>query len=291
MAHQHELTNWILKNSGSLDLRVAELTWIRALHPGMVDLRAAVTLDGKEFEGRGSDTNEDRALGKAVCEAIERFVCHSHAIASIGVAGHFDESLAKKNARLELIERASLFHHVDSSVPMGEIQTRELKIVIEGRQATVSLRFLEMATLPGIAAVLCLAEGVTTGAAIGGILGLGCAESQVEAIAKAEIECLRNVAALADIPMFPLSKDIFSKIGKPSSEDRRRLLFDFDYCSNLLESLLGRVKDSIATKMPALQPTWINLDLPKAVPANCPLQFFRCMDQSTQKPLYLEFVG
>lgn len=291
MAHQLELTNWILKNSATLDLRITELAWIRSVHPGMVDLSATVTLGGKEFEGRGSDASEDRALGKAVCEAIERFVCHSHAISSTGVAGHFEELLAKKNARFEFIERASLFHHIENSLPMSVIRAREMKIAIGGRQTTANLRFFEMAASPEIAVVLCLVEGVTTGAAIGGILGLGCAESKEEAMAKAEIECLRNVAALAEIPMVPLSKTEFSKIEKPSAEDRRRLLFDFDYCSSLLEKLLGRAKDSGSTQMPELHLTWMNLDLPQAVPANCPLQFFRCVDQSTQKPLYLEFVG
>lgn len=290
MASQYELTDWILKNSDSLDLRVTALTWIKTVHPGMVDLSATVTLDGKDFEGRGSDANEDRALGKAVCEAIERFVCYSHAIPSTGVAGHYDERLAKKNAWLELIERRSLSLHIEHESSPRVIHTKEMKIAVAGKQTTARLHLFEISSTPEVAVVLCLVEGIAADSAFGGILGLGCSERLEEATAKSEIECLRNVAALAETPLIPLSKKEFLKIEMPTAEDRRRLLFDVDYCSLLLRKLLSGTKSSVG-QSPELLPTWTNLNLPNTIPTNCPLQFVRCIDQSNQKPMYLEFVG
>jgi len=72
MARQSEVTEWILKNQNALDLQLTKLTWTERALPGYVDLAVNLKVGAHRTEGRGTDKSEEVALGKAVCEAIER---------------------------------------------------------------------------------------------------------------------------------------------------------------------------------------------------------------------------
>jgi ribosomal protein S12 methylthiotransferase accessory factor YcaO len=88
MARQSEVTEWILKNQNALDLQVTKLTWIDQALPGYVDIAVRLRVGTQQTEGRGTDRSEEVALGKAVCEAIERVFCIERGISSTGLAGH-----------------------------------------------------------------------------------------------------------------------------------------------------------------------------------------------------------
>lgn len=292
MAHQHQLTQWILSNQNALDLRVRELTWIHSVFPGMVDLSVTIMLEGKSVRGRGIDQQEDQALGKAVCEAIERFLCLHYGIPSTGVAGHYDAQEAKNNAKLEWIERSSLFLHVKKGTSLTALSSEVTDVIWRGQSAKAGLHTFQMTAPQGYSAIVCLVEGVSTSAGFGGILGLGCDYIHDRAILKAKLECLRSVALLQDRPPLPISFADFRKIENPNSDERKRLLFDFTYCSSLMDTLFKVSGAHSASSGVDPQLSWNEITLSPAIPGDCPLRFFRCMDQvAPEHSPYLEFVG
>lgn len=110
--------NWIDIESGKYDLQIIETADfpIKSFH----DLQATIRINDVVFTGHGTDTDEDIALQKAVCEAIERSITSDIGIypTSNGIAGHVDQKQAQINARNELIERDSfLFHYICNIAP------------------------------------------------------------------------------------------------------------------------------------------------------------------------------
>jgi hypothetical protein len=292
MARQQQLTQWILSNQNALDLRVRELTWIRPAFPGMVDLSVTITLGGKDVRGRGIDQREDRALGKAVCEAIERFLCLHYGIPSTGVAGHYDSQEAKGNAKLEWIERSSLFSHAKNGISLFPLSSEAIDVIYGGQPTKAGLHTFQMTTPQGYSSIACLVEGLSTSAGFGGILGLGCDHMRDKAILKAKLECLRSVATLEDRPPIPISYSDFRKIEDPNADERKGLLFDFSYCSSLMDTLFKVSNTQSASVIQEPRLAWSEIALLPAIPNDCPLRFFRCLDQKApEHSPYLEFVG
>lgn len=288
MASQHELRKWILKNQDILDLEVRELTWIRSCYPGMLDLDVSISIDGREFKGRGSDQNEDVALGKAVCEAIERFMCWERKISSTGVAGHFDECAARENARLEYVERASLSFHFKNRTSLLQVAKKEISINVLGRNQSAQFHTFQISSPLDHVIRLCLVEGVNYAFRFGGILGLGCAKTESAALQKAELECMRSVSALSDFEISPISQLEFREIEKPSSEQRKRLLFNADYCGNLMTWLF----EGSGKLLPMESPEYFYSELRSSnrILKDCPLRFFKC-EAEQEANFSLEFVG
>ncbi len=288
MASQLELTKWILKNQDLFDLKVRELTWIRSCYPGMLDLDVSVTIEGKEFKGRGSDRSEDVALGKAVCEAIERFMCWEHKISSTGVAGHFDEYAVRENARIEHIERASLFSHFKNETSLLQIAKKEISINVLGRDHHAQFHTFQISSPSDHVVKLCLVEGVNYAFRFGGILGIGCAKTESVALQKAELECMRSVSALSDFEISPISEIEFREIENPNSEQRKRLLFDADYCSELMTWLF----EGSGKLFPLESKKYVYSELrsPNRLLKDCPLRFFKC-EAEQEADFTLEFVG
>ena len=292
MARQHELTQWILSNQHALDLKVRELTWIRPAFPGMTDLSVTITLEGIDVRGRGIDQQEDRALGKAVCEAIERFLCLHHGIPSTGVAGHYDMQEGKQNAKLEWIERACLYSHAKNGISLAPLSSEIVDVSYSGQSTKAGLHTFKMIVPQGYSAIACLVEGVSTSAGFGGILGLGCDKMRDRAMLKAKLECLRSVATLEDCPPIAISYSDFCRIENPNGNERKRLLFDFSYCASLMNTLFKVSNTQGASVIEEPRLTWNEILLPPTIPNECPLRFFRCMDQEApEHSPYLEFVG
>lgn len=293
MANQRKLTDWILKNQDELDLQVTELTWIKDFYPGWCDLEVTLSINDIRVTGRGADLNDEIALGKATCEAIERYVCQSYGISSAGVAGHFDKAIAAQNAEQEFVERALLSFHISSGIPLKTVSSDEIIICDEnGAKTKATFNLFQMTPYRDLTAFLCLVEGVSTGAGFGGILGLGCNRHPGKAEQKARLECLRNVTAQQDQRFKPLSRNEFRQIQSPTPEDRQRLLFDSSYCTQLLSDLKnGRRSQINKIENPifqwSLQPLSVTVDGLR----ECPLFFFRCKNALESSMAPLEFVG
>ena len=284
MASQSDVINWILTNQDRFDVEVTDLGWISAYFPGMYELEVALCIDGKRVIGRGSAVSEDMALSIATCEAIERHLCAMYGLASTGVAGHFDEALAKENAALELIERHALSHHFNKNISLKELATEEKNNV--DVPSGFRLRTFKTIAINGKYTYVQLAEGVSNFVKAGGIIGLSCAESPVRARQKALVECLRNLTAFRNSPPAPLCKEKFDTITAPTAEDRRALLFDYTYCKGLLTKLTSGAplrNDAIELKF-----SYSELVKPEVL-QDCPLKFFRAL--SDEAAPYLEFVG
>ena len=91
MADHERLSQWVLSTAKDLNLRVTNLDWIDSYCKDYFDIAVKIEIDSKIYEGRGSDIDSTVALMKGVTEAIERFVCRTNNISSIGIAGHYDQ--------------------------------------------------------------------------------------------------------------------------------------------------------------------------------------------------------
>ncbi len=111
MDNKEKLNQWILRHSKELGLKVSKMTWTNDWPLDVVDYRSSIVVDGKCYEGRGIDRDEETAFHKSLVEAIERSVCDSLNIRSNGVAAHVSLEGAQINAKMELVERDIFLCH------------------------------------------------------------------------------------------------------------------------------------------------------------------------------------
>jgi hypothetical protein len=292
MANNDRLNQWVLNTAKDLNLRVTKLDWIDRYYKGYSDIAVKIEIDSKIFEGRGSDIDSTTALMKGVTEAIERFVCRANKISSIGVAGHYDMDAAKENSLLEFIERSVMAAHFNKKNAMLLNSTDNVSIKTKDfGKVDLKMHQFRMNTPENYFGIFTLAEGTDTGFEIGGIMGASVARSLEEAIRKSSIECLRNVAALAEHSRASISFDQFIKIERPTSEDSQNLLFNKQYCQSLIQAFL---KSNVGHSTPDLNLhnlIFEDLEYSSSVLANCPLKFIRCLDQNRNPAPNTEFVG
>lgn len=268
MARQEKLTAWILQNATRFDLRVQELSWIKAVFPGWNDLQVSISVFGEKFVGRGSHPDANTALGKAVCEAVERATCFRHGISSLGVAGHITEELAQENARLEYVERFCFANQISHGIALDPLL---INPVIGMRYARLGVELVpyRLFSPPGVSVVLCIAIGKNAESVFGGILGLGAATSLETAQEKALLECLRSLEFYLHTKSPAIRHEDFLKIEHPTSQDRQALLRDTAYFENLMASL-KRTGSEISVP----SGTFHQLRLDHAF-GDCPLVFVR----------------
>lgn len=292
MANLERLSQWVLGSAKDLNLQVTKLDWISDYYKDHLDIAVKMEIDAKTYEGRGSDVDSTLALMKGVTEAVERFVCRTNNVSSIGVAGHYDLELAKNNALLEFIERTSIWNHYSNKIGMKPISVHHISVMTKDFGA-VSLKVhqFQMNTPQGYFGVFTLAEGLTSGFEIGGIMGASVCRNYDEALKKSSIECLRNVAALSVHSHRSLSNEEFKKIEKPTSEDSQNLLFDKSYCKKLIEILSADNSKEQSFHNDLENLIFEELPYSALVLKDCPLRFAICLDQNRNPAPDTEFVG
>lgn len=245
-----------------------ELSWIKSAFPGWHDLQVSISAFGERFTGRGSAPDGNTALGKAVCEAVERATCFSHGISSLGVAGHFDPKAAEENARLEYIERFCFSRQIEGGFALAPLPP---PAAIRERYAQhgVELAFHRLASPEDTPVVLCLANGEKAAPSFGGILGLGAASNAGGASQKALIECLRSLEFYLHTKPASLSHADFKKLEDPQAQDRQALLRDGEYFRKLMACLTQSPSDF---KIPEGRFDQLAVD---SVFLGCPLVFAR----------------
>lgn len=284
MADQKTLTNWILANQAELDLRVKECVWIREVFPGWNDLEVAISIEGERFHGRGCDENADVALSKAFCEAVERSLCHTSGISSLGVAGHTNPQVAKENSRLEYIERRALFEHFTKGWKLpGLILDPKVRNRYDSRRIKIGLYNLN--TDP-VNVALVIASGLESSTPFGGILGLGAHQDGAVAARKAVLECLQGVEAFLNHPSPSLSHEEFLALESPTALDRQSLFRDRTYFMHTMATLSGEPSAVDWNTEGAFEA----LKAEAPVQLSCPLKFFRFVPVD-KTDIALEFVG
>jgi ribosomal protein S12 methylthiotransferase accessory factor YcaO len=293
MAYQEKLSQWILSNAKNLNLKIIHLDWTKKYFEGLYDLVISIEINSEKFEGRGADYDKDIALLKGFSEAIERFVCKSNHISSIGVAAHYNQDLAKENALFEFIERYSIAYHLKNGIGMKRISTKEHLVDTKqfGAVKMQTHQFL-MKTPEGLFGVFAIAEGSQSKTQIGGIMGAAVCETLEEALNKSLIECLRNVSALSDNLIRPIDHSEFEKIERPTSADSQGLLFNHNYCKDLMLILESVSNDMDEENFEDFsQMTYQELKGNSDLLSSCPLYFVRCLDKNQLPAPDTEFVG
>lgn len=291
MAHSGKLAHWLTENATALDLRVKDLAWVRSWGLALSDIEVSVEVEGRRFRGRGTAESETLAFVKAGAEAIERAYCAGHGIHSVGVAAHTEEPAAKNNAIKELFERDAFFSHFFTRTPffplMQQIQVAKWAsaIISRAEAASVSIKFWQ-ARSSFQSVIIAVAEGRRAHPAWGGIVGLGCEETEEAAMGSALIECARNISAIlyGDSPS-PISFEVFSKILDPTSEDRQHLALDPFYwqqVSHLFQSSHGENLVSISSDQ---EPIVEKLSNPFRIFNSAPLFVYRARFPNPVRPM------
>lgn len=292
MANYEGLNRWILDSAEILNLQVVQLDWIHEYFQDHYDLDVKIEIDSKIYRGRGSDVDSNLALIKAVCEAIERYVCDKDKISSTGVAGHQNFDLAKENALLEYIERISIWSHHSQKNGMKLISSEGFTIDTKDYGKTdFNLLQFEMIVPVGFVGIFTLAHGLDSGKNLGGIMGAAVSRKIQDAQKKSKIECLRNLAALKVESIAPISHEKFKKIAKPTSNDSQGLLFDPSYCKNLVEVLNLKQEIKIDLNIDLNNLKFLELIYSHPSLNECPLKFAYCLDQDNNPAPDAEFVG
>jgi hypothetical protein len=110
MAHQTPIARWVLNNRDRLNPSFVKFDWPTRYFNGVADFAATISVDGIEAFGRGIDTDQNLAIEKSAAEAVERFICQSLKIDSVGVAVS-GEVGAVDHAEREALERHFFFEH------------------------------------------------------------------------------------------------------------------------------------------------------------------------------------
>jgi len=160
MAYQEKLSQWILSNAKNLNLKIIHLDWTKKYFEHLYDLVVSIQINSEKFEGRGADYNKDIALLKGFSEAMERFICKSNKISSIGVAAHYNQDLAKENALFEFMERYSIAYHFENQIGMKRLSKKE-HLVDTKHFGAVKMQMHQflMKTPEGHSGVFAIAEG------------------------------------------------------------------------------------------------------------------------------------
>lgn len=284
MVDHKKLIPWILANQDFLDLRVTDYEWITNTFSSMKDIGAKLKIEGKLYTGRGADRDENTALSKAVCEAVERFICQTHGLSSLGVAGHSEIEFAAQNSQLEFIERYAIWMqchgHSLFALTGSEVFRFENK--------TAHIDIYEAQTEQGITISLAIANGLTQENPFGIVLGLGSNLKPSEAKKKALIECYRNLSAFFDTKFDSLSEKSFQELQTPSSLDLIKLNLDIRYAQNIINKL-NLISNTQKLKMPPMMTVQLfyNSDFLN----NCPLIFFRTTLKEKASDFSLEFLA
>jgi hypothetical protein len=196
------LIDWALANREQLQLVVTTLDWPSRWASDLFDFQATIDVEGETFIGRGTATNEELALTKALAEACERAIISRQAgqpeNKPIGCAVHTDPVQAKHKAALELIERSVIDfiwqNHCGSRaahfIPARCVETAK-RFYLTG----IQLHFRQLNKQFGAITTLCIATGLNAKKPFGVVIGLGCARTLEESLTSAAVEVIRNVVA------------------------------------------------------------------------------------------------
>lgn len=297
MAYLSRITNWTLKNSLFLNLKVKSVSGTSAWFKGVYDFQTTIIIGQKEFFGRGVDQKEERALAKAFSEALERHVATTHGYDSSGIAAHETQKLAERSAKLELYERDSFFCHYLTGKPFVyvaenyDINGTSL-FALKSRLFNLGIE-LNVGVLNSAGNTFCCvayAFGLRMEKEFGVIVGLGASDVCLEAaIQKATMECMLNVLAVIHGP----SKNVieleeFHKKSSFAVRDHFELALSIGYAKEFRRKFkfLNEGFSNRKVSEEALNIKIQELSLPSNFPEGCPIFFARATSQHLQSAFW-----
>jgi hypothetical protein len=191
------LDQWLLANANKIDLRIRFFDNKILKTFGIHDIEAKISVDGKEYSGRGTYFDKEIALKKACGEAIERFFLHRNKFQnSNGMAVHSNAKLAIDGARLELIERDLFLCRYITQTPYLKIPTpndfmRRIGPLLKNEG--IGLNFYTMGMINSKRAILCAIDGFERQDSFGYILGSASGDSN-SILVSSFLEAFRNFA-------------------------------------------------------------------------------------------------
>lgn len=199
-----QLIRWFLSSADKYSIRVTRYTWTKEYLPGLCDYGVSIALDGRSFQGRGTDFDEQIALSKAIAEAFERAVGFKLGlINSNGLAAHVTKDLAVKTASLELIERDRFLCHFllrqsFFNLPPNICVLHKFKDPLQIlMNRGVAIKLMEAKRIEGVHTVVAAALGLRrSGSPFGLVLGFGCSDNLDEAVSKSLVEMLRETISV-----------------------------------------------------------------------------------------------
>jgi hypothetical protein len=155
MAHKTPLASWLYSKREELNPRFKEFSWPKHWNSDVFDFSTTIVWNNFESEGRGIDERREIALEKSVAEAIERLICKSIGIDSVGlaVAGTHDPSAHAMN---EALERYFLNQHIHSQIPFQMIEEKfEMAANFEKMNSDSNVTFYRMNTPNHLFGIVC----------------------------------------------------------------------------------------------------------------------------------------
>ncbi|TDP53131.1 YcaO-like family protein [Bacteriovorax stolpii] len=232
-----ELIKWALKEF-STSLKIFEQRWNIFETQPYFDYRVELRIDEFLCKGRGVNTSKDLALTSALAEAIERYAIKFNSInSSNGISLHSNQSEARLNAKLELIER-----HYVMAYSLGHIENNNIHSLAYAQIAPtikalnffgVEFSFLKLNS-EKYYTVLCQASGLQCKKPFGLCFGSATKISLEKAIEKSFFEALINTVAHINLNIQAISEDDFQKIISPKPEDHLALYSDVTFAKKYL---------------------------------------------------------
>lgn len=156
MAHKTPLATWLYLNRTVLAPTFTEFKGTGELVPGLFDFSTKIMWQGTEIEGRGVDNNREIAFEKSVAECIERIICATKNIDSIGLAVSGGGHCPQSHAQFEALERYYLDEHLQKKIPLIEVKSDTiLANTFLAMNPECEVRFFQMATPTSLYGLVC----------------------------------------------------------------------------------------------------------------------------------------
>jgi hypothetical protein len=244
------LISWALRRADDLNLKATKFTWVDSIYPEYTDFRVNIKIDGKNYQGRGTDVDKNKAFAKALTEAIERQVSTQIYQSKNGndmpwtLCAHNSVANAREGAQRELLERDLFYflNHYRISIKPYEIEIdSHLKSICEKTNVQIK-QFL----IP--CAENYLAITASTHVDFDLITGLSLHPQIQSALKQSEFECLRNTWAAINGEIYPQNKTSQNRdyyFGHQNDSD-----FDFYYKKPAIETEIISPRAAILQKVP-----------------------------------------
>ena len=192
-----------MANSAKLNLRADKYNWVENWLPGFFDYGAIISVNNKEYSGRGIDKNEKIAFEKASAEALERAAVElSRLDMPWSTAAYPTLPGAKEKAYYELlgIDRVLCHHFCRKKMRRmsweetgGFFPDRSLLQSIKSNE--IGLELYELRPAKDARSVCAISYGGGKYKFKGFLAGFGTDKDVKSAAAHAVIECIRTAAA------------------------------------------------------------------------------------------------
>lgn len=215
-----KLIHWAINLPPDFDPQITLFDWPKRFALNQFDYHFKFKFNNSEYQGRGIAVETEKALTKAIVEAIERTVIDKHSLKnSNGIAAHFEEPLARENAVCELIERdIFLCNFLCPLAGVVEINSNTIsssftEILDKLKKNNIAIQLYELGTTLDRIVVLAICNGFDSKTPFGCVIGLGSHLVREVAIHAALIEMIRNVVTQIDnniCPEWQLTQSNFS---------------------------------------------------------------------------------